>query len=383
MTKRLFDEDVYLRTCKAHIIETTENAVVLDQTIFFPVGGGQSADSGTIDGILVTDVKEKNGIIYHYMDSFPTSKEVTLNIDWDKRLDGMQQHCGEHILSGIIKDAYNGNNKGFHIGKDFITIDIDTKIDEEMLIHIEDLANDVIYQNIELKFDYVDDDSEFDFPVRKDVTVDENIRVVTIPNVDCVACCGTHPHRTGEVGIIKLYKVEKNKGMSRIFFKCGQRALLDLRRKTDIVKTLNQEFSSDDKTVLERFYADKEKNDQLKKSYIELNRKLIDQNIEEQLKEDEAYQLLIFDYLPSQDMNYVIKKVSEVMNTVLLVYSKSEFKVMLSHDGSFDVKCNEIFKEIKNYGGKGGGSQKVAQGVFNGNEAGMTFVDYIVGVLND
>lgn len=382
MTKRLFDENVYLQESKAKIIDRTEEAIILDQTIFFPVGGGQEADGGTINGLVVKDVREKNGTIYHYMDEQPTEIDVELKIDWDKRLDGMQQHCGEHILSGIIKDVYDGNNKGFHIGKDFITIDIDKKIDNDMLLVIEDLANDAIYKNIELIIDYPEDDSPFDHPVRKDVTVDENIRVVTIPGVDCVACCGTHPHRTGEVGIIKLFKVEKNKGMSRIYFKCGKRALLDLRNKADIVKTLNQEFSSDDKSLLERYYADKEKNETLKKSFIELNRKQIEVTIKEQVNEEKDLQCLVFDQLAGQDMNFVIKKVTEKLNAVILLYSKSANKVMLSHDGSFDVKCNELFKSVKEYGGKGGGNLKVAQAMFTDTEEGMRFVDYLVEAID-
>lgn len=381
MTKRLFDENVYLKTCEAKIIERTENAVILDQTIFFPTGGGQYADKGTINDSVVVDVKEKEGVIYHYVDKMVESDDVVLTIDWDKRIDEMQQHCGEHILSGVIKSLYDGNNKGFHIGKDYVTIDMDIKITDEMLVAIEEAANQAIYDNLEIQFTYADDQSEVDLPVRKDVTVDENIRIVTIPDIDCVACCGTHPHRTGEVGIIKLYKVEKNKKLHRIFFKCGKRALSDLRRKTDIVRTLNQEFSSDDLTLLERYYADKDKQEQLKKAFITLNRKSIDEDIDKQLDDQMAYQKLVFDNLSGQDMNYVIKQVSDKMNTVLLVYSKSDKKIMLSHDGSKDVKCNEIFRSIKTYEGKGGGSPKVAQGVFEDNEKGLAFVDYVVSCL--
>lgn len=377
MTKRLFDENVYMTSCQAKIVERTDDAVVLDQTIFFPTGGGQYADKGTINGVEVVDVKEKSGVIYHYVKEMIQENQVELVIDWDKRLDEMQQHCGEHILSGIIKQLYDGNNKGFHIGKDYVTIDMDIKITADMLIEIEDKANDVIYKNISLEFTYADDLSGVELPVRKDVTVDEDIRIVTIPNVDCVACCGTHPLRTGEVGIIKLYKVEKNKGMHRIFFKCGRRALEDLRRKTEIVKAFNQEFSSDDETVLERYYSDKSKWEQLKKSYITLNRKQIDNTVREQINKDSSYQLILFDVLSGQDMNYVIKQVSEKLNTVILIYSNSEKKVMLSHDGSHDVKCNEIFKTIREFGGKGGGNTKVAQGIFEDNDAGMMFVKYI------
>lgn len=383
MTRRLFDEDVYLKECQSKIIRRTEDAVVLNQTIFFPTGGGQYADKGTINGVEVVDVKEKDGVIYHYLKEMIDSDDVFLSIDWNKRLDEMQQHCGEHILSGIIKKLYDGNNKGFHIGKDYVTIDIDRPISDDMLVTIEDEANEVIYKNLTLEFTRVDGKGDVELPVRKDVTVEENIRIVTIPDVDCVACCGTHPHQTGEVGIIKLYKVEKNKKWHRIFFKCGKRALLDLRQKTSIVKVLNREFSSEDETLLERYYGEKEKYDQLKKSYIEINRRSIDDEINKQLVMTNTYQYLLFEHLSSQDMNYVIKQVSSKLNTVLLIYSRSERKVMLSHDGSFHVKCNEIFKSIRDFHGKGGGSMKVAQGIFNQNEDGEAFVSFVMSQLKD
>lgn len=381
MTKRLFDQDVYLTKSTAKVLERTDMGLVLDQTIFFPLGGGQSADKGTINGINVIDVREKDGLIYHKLEDQLLEDQVTLEIDWEKRHDEMQQHCGEHILSGIIKKEYDGNNKGFHIGAEYVTIDIDKKMTEDMLIHIEDLANDVIYKNIEIEFSMAGDESQVDLPVRKEVTVEENIRIVTIPDVDCVACCGTHPKRTGEVGLIKLYKVEKNKGMSRIYFKCGKRALLDYRRKTDIVKVLNKAYSSDDTTLLERYNQDRDKNESLKKAYITLNRNQIDAEIDRQVT-DKSYQVLTFEILSSQDMNYVIKKVAEKMNTLLVIYSVSEKKIMMSHDGSHDIKCGDLFREIKNYGGKGGGNAKVAQGVFEDNEAAKSFMTYLVEVIN-
>lgn len=381
MTRRLFDEDVYLKTCTAKIIERTEDAILLDQTIFFPVGGGQSADRGTINDLEVIDVKEKEGVIYHYMEEMPEGDDVVLKIDWEKRFDEMQQHCGEHILSGIVKKLYDGNNKGFHIGKEYVTIDMDIKIDKAMMKTIEDAANDAIYENIPLDFTYADDKSGVALPVRKDVTVDENIRVVTIPNVDCVACCGTHPHRTGEVGLIKLFKVEKNKGFHRIYFKCGKRAMADFYKKAEIVKTLNQEFSSDDSTLLNRYYSEKEKQESLKKSYIALNRKSMDDQVLKTLDPSKSYQKFVFENLSGQDMNYVIKSVSDKMNTVVLIFSKSEKKIMLSHDGSHDVKCGEVFRKIKEFGGKGGGNHKVAQGVFEDVEAAMIFVTYVESEL--
>lgn len=381
MTIKLYEQNVYLKNTKAKVIQIIEDGYVFDQTIFAPFGGGQDADKGTINNIEVKDVRDKDGHIIHYLADQLTDETVIMEIDWAFRLDQMQQHCGEHILSGIIKDKYNGNNKGFHMGSDYVTVDIDIQITNEMLDEIELAVNDVIYQNIELSFDYSVDLEGLDLPIRKAATVEEDIRVVTIPGVDCVACCGTHPTRTGDVGLIKLYKVEKNKGMSRIYFKCGRRAVEDLNRKTKIINQLNKQYSSDDSTLLDRMASEKDKYEKIKKQFIALNRDIIDTYIEKNTDESKAYQKMVIDYLPSQDMNYVIKKVSEKMNTVILVYSKSENKVMLSHDGSHDINCGALFRSIKTFNGKGGGSMKVAQGVFEDLDDGLKFIDYLVSNL--
>lgn len=392
MTRKIYEDNVYKVEHEAvieNIINDGHIAVVLNETIFFPVGGGQSADRGTIDGIEVLNVIEKDGEIYHIIESMPKNNKVILKIDWDRRFDQMQQHCGEHILSGIIKSKHNWDNKGFHLGDDFVSIDIDiNNITKEIIDDIEDLANDAIHRNIELKITTLEDANQVvDFPVRKELTVVGDIRVVMIPGVDCVACCGTHPARTGDVGLIKIYKTEKNKKMTRIFFKCGKRALGDLRKKTDLVQKLNQMYSSDDDTLLELIRLEKEKNENLKKKYIKLKREQIDKQIAAKLKVEYNIVDMIFDDLSSSEMNYVIKKISENRNAVILLYSKSENKIMLSHDGSRNIDCGQIFKSIKLSGGKGGGSSKVAQGVFNNEQDGLIFfkvvMSQIIGAADD
>lgn len=381
MTIKLYESNVYLTKTSAQLEEEVSGGYVFDQTIFAPEGGGQYADLGEINGIEVSDVKLINGQVVHFLKKQLVNKSVEMRIDWDHRLDQMQQHCGEHILSGIIKDLYDGNNKGFHMGKEYVTIDIDCKITLDMLDEIETRANDIVTSNIEIEFEYSSTLDQLDQPIRKDATVMEDIRIVTIPGVDCVACCGTHPLRTGDVGLIKLYKVEKNKKLSRIYFKCGKRALLDARRKTRIIQTLNQKYSCDDQTLLDRMATEKEKYEQIKKAFIKLNRSLIDETIKKDLQEDQAYQLLIFDFLPSQDMNYVIKKVAEKMNTLLILFSKSECKIVISHDGSQKINSGQLLKDIKDYHGKGGGNQKTAQGVFDQLEDGLKYIEVIKGKL--
>lgn len=381
MTKRIYEDDVYKLEHKATVVSISDDfEVILDGTIFFPVGGGQSSDKGTIDGIKVINVIERDNEVIHILESAPTNTVVKLKIDWNFRLDQMQQHCGEHILSGIIKSYLDGNNKGFHLGKDYVTIDVDLKnISIEEINHIEELANDAIYKNIKIKvsnFNSMDEAKKS--PVRKNITVDSDIRVVEIPGVDCVACCGTHPERTGDVGIIKIFKTEKNKGMTRIFFKCGKRALTDLKIKTELINELNKKYSSDDTTLLNRINIEKEKSEKIKLEYIILKRKQLDIIVENKLIDTSKFVVFKFSELLSNDMNYIVKKVIENKDIIVLLYSEIDKKVMLTHSGNLDLDCGMIFREIKKYNGRGGGNKKVAQGSFETKEDGFNFTSFII-----
>ncbi len=152
MTKRLYELDVYQRSLSTDVVgrieEEGKKFLLLKETIFFPEGGGQPCDLGTIEGIEVLDVRERGEEVYHEVASFPENDRVQCQLNWDRRLDHMQQHCGEHILSGVIFKLYGGVNKGFHMGKDMVTIDIDLKeITPDMVLKIEKDSNDVIYRN--------------------------------------------------------------------------------------------------------------------------------------------------------------------------------------------------------------------------------------------
>jgi alanyl-tRNA synthetase len=185
---------------------------VLDKTIFFPEGGGQPCDTGYIDDARVAYVFEKEGIIYHRIDKLIPEKKVLAKLDYDRRLDHMQQHCGEHILSGVFLKLYGGRNKGFHMGEDYVTADIDLEdITEEMVNKAEERANIDIYKSKLVKTYVVDKEQADKLPLRKELKVDSDIRIVDIEGVDIVACCGTHPRLTSEVGIIKVLKTEKYK----------------------------------------------------------------------------------------------------------------------------------------------------------------------------
>ena len=224
-TKRLFKDDVYLKNAQACITSLSEvdgkALVTLEQTIFFPTGGGQSCDQGTINGLRVLDVYQDAQNIYHLVDTtadgLKTGQQVVLNLDWEHRFDNMQRHCGEHILSGIFHREFGGVNRGFHMGDKYMTIDISleddpafTKITWDMAMLAELEANKVIWQNLPVITRHFEDRSEAEsLPLRKALNIDDDITIVCVGSIenpsDCVACCGTHPSSAGQVGMIKIY----------------------------------------------------------------------------------------------------------------------------------------------------------------------------------
>ncbi len=356
-------KDVYLDTLETTIIERKDHALVLEDTIFFPGGGGQAPDRGTINGIQVVDVKEVDGVIYHYVKEEIEGDAALLELDMDKRIDDIQHHSAEHILSGLIKKHYDGNNKGFHMGSEYITIDIDIKFTKEMLHELEILSNEVVYKNIDIT--YSTDTST----VRKELTVEENARVVNIEGVDSVGCCGTHANKTGEICIIKILKSEKNKEYTRIYFKAGKRALKDYQMKSEVMDVLNRNFSSDDTTLIEKYNIEKEKQNQLKSDYLDLNKLYMD-DVMKRTKGN----VFIFDIL--SDFNYVQKKLIKKLDSYFIIYSKSEHKIML-HANCSNLSARDCFKNIKAYHGRGGGSDKVASGVFDNDKDGLSFLESI------
>ena len=272
-TKRLFKEDVYMKEAEAVITSLSETndgkvALTLDRTIFFPTGGGQSCDRGTIAGFKVTDVYEDEAAddIIHIVDASPadfeTGTAVYLILDWEHRFDNMQRHCGEHILSGMFFREYGGVNRGFHMGDQYMTIDISlearpefTSITWDMAKHAEECANEAIWQNQPVITRHFDTKKEAqNLPLRKALALEKDITIVCVGSVenpsDCVACCGTHPAAAGQVGLIKIFKVEPNKGMFRIYFEAGKRAFLKYQQELDTLTALSNSLSAGTDDVL-------------------------------------------------------------------------------------------------------------------------------------
>ena len=388
MTIRIYEKNVYQKKCNSSVIDLIEKDgkkfVVLAQTLFFPEGGGQPSDTGYIDDSKVKYVFEKTGVIFHEVDKFPDEKVVECNLDWDKRMDSMQQHCGEHILSGIIYREYKGVNKGFHLGEDYVTMDIDIEnISEEMKDNIEMLSNLAIYENNPVKTVIADSkDKASKYNLRKEVMVEDNIRVVTIENTDAVACCGTHPKKTGEVGIIKILKIEKNKGMSRIYFKCGKRAFEDYRLKHDLIGKMNGIYSANEKNLMEKIQSERVKYEDIRENYRKMKTMLIDSWVEDR-KDFQCPIIHETEHFDSGDFKNLCKKMSDKgFSYEMLIYSKVDFSLIACNFVKENINWGQLFKEnIGKYNGAGGGNKNMAQGKFKSYDELLDFVNYISQLL--
>lgn len=219
--------------------------VILDQTAFYPEGGGQAADTGTLGTVRVLDVRERGGAIVHLCDG-PVTVGQTLEgtIDYNLRFDRMQQHSGEHIVSGLINRRWGFHNTGFHMGTESTTIDFDGVIPAEALPELERLANEAVWQDLEVNCSVPAPEVLPTIPYRSKRALPWPVRIVEIPGYDICACCGTHVARTGEIGIIKLLSVIPFRGGVRMEMACGNRALGILNRAYDQNRQVSQAFSA-------------------------------------------------------------------------------------------------------------------------------------------
>ena len=247
-TEKLYYVDPFLKEFTATVLDCQAGkngyTVTLDRTAFYPEGGGQPADHGTLDGAAVTDVHEKNGVIFHNVDrAVEIGKTVSGSIDWARRFDHMQQHSGEHICSGLICGQYGCDNVGFHMGTDIVTIDFNADIPWEELLEIEGQANRYIQEDhpIDIQFHRGAELDAIDYRSKKPLEGD--VRIVAFPGADCCACCGTHVLRSGQVGLVKFLSVQKFREGVRIELLCGQRALDYLSRTWEQAKTIGQHLS--------------------------------------------------------------------------------------------------------------------------------------------
>ena len=248
-TRKLYYEDCLLREFTAEVLscEKCEKgfAVILSATAFYPEGGGQACDLGTLGEARVLDVQEREEAVVHYCDCpLETATTVTGVIDWQRRFDLMQQHTGEHMVSGVIHKRYGWHNVGFHVGSEVVTIDFDGIVPQEDLPAIEAEVNAGIWADLAIRCWYPSPEELPNVGYRTKKQLPWPVRVVEIPGFDKCACCGVHTERTGQVGLVKLFTSVGCRGGSRLEMACGRRALEMLNQVFDQNRQVSQAFSA-------------------------------------------------------------------------------------------------------------------------------------------
>jgi alanyl-tRNA synthetase len=237
MCEKLYEADAYLAEFTATVLDVKPEGehfwIALDRTAFFPEGGGQAGDLGYLGDTRVSDTQEKDGNIYHKTDrALPIGATVCGRVDFAVRFDRMQNHSGEHIVSGLVHRHYGYDNVGFHLGDEEMTLDFSGPLTREQLDAVEDEANAAVFANLPITVSYPASEALASIDYRAKLALTEGVRLVTVVGIDVCACCAPHVRRTGEIGLIKLLDFIRYKGGVRIRMACGSRALADYREKS-------------------------------------------------------------------------------------------------------------------------------------------------------
>lgn len=366
MTKKLYDVDSHSTKFEATVIDSYPLddgfVTILDQTAFFPEGGGQASDIGFIDEAKVYDVQIKDEIIYHYTtNQFQKGDKVNGKIDFERRFDFMQQHSGEHIVSGVAHSLYGCENVGFHLGIDIVTLDFDKPLTKEQILKIETLANEAVFKNVKFNTYYPDEQTLSTLNYRSKKELEGAVRIVEIENTDVCACCAPHVNTAAEIGIIKLLDSEKLRGGVRIEMKCGKRALEDYNEKYDNVRKISSllaikqnEVAKGVERLLDTISDQKFKITGLKKQIIDSKVLNFENNLEK---------TCVFESdLEIKELQIYADALYKNYGGIRAVLSESENGFSFAICGESD-SLDEFFKKFKTeFTVKGGGRNGMVQG---------------------
>lgn len=371
-TRKLYYEDSTLRTFSAQVLDCRAAKsgwdVVLDQTAFYPEGGGQSWDLGTLGDANVTQVTERNGEILHRCDrAFSVGERVTGEIDWLRRRKLSQQHSGEHIVSGIICRRYGYHNVGFHMGAEAITVDFDGPIPAEVLTEIEAEANEAVWRNLPLHVWYPEPEELARLPYRSKKKLEGRVRIVEIPGYDMCACCGTHVVRTGEIGPVKILSMVKFHQGVRMEMLCGAQALDYLNAVFAQNRKVSQLLSAKPLETYDTALRMKEELDRMKFRYTALENQGFARTAEELRGRGDV--LLIREGLSPDSLRRLACAVMETCGGMCAAFSGAggtyQYAVAQA-DGDVRPFVRQLNGRLH---GRGGGMPNLAQGSVKASEA--------------
>ncbi|WP_244833854.1 DHHA1 domain-containing protein [Clostridium sp. BJN0001] len=398
MEKIYYDKkyDKEFTTDVNEIIEKDGKVILtLNKTAFFPGGGGQHCDKGTIDDANLLDVYEENEIVYHVVDKKPSkTKDVLCKIDWERRLDGMHQHLGQHILSGAFFDLFNANTFAIHLGEDISSVDLYGLFSEEQIREAEKYANKAIANGLSV-LSFVPSIEELKkLNLRRALPkTDEEIRIVKIGDTyDINACCGLHPSNTSELRLIKIKKYEKHKEGTRIEFLAGNRAVYDSYKKDEFQNSICKLLNCNENEALNSI---NNLNNELKKSNEQnkrLNAELIKYQAQDFINSSDKINEynLVHKIFTDSDSKYLSNLASEIVkndNIITLFALKSQEKTNLIFACSKNIKgikMGDILKEaVSILDGRGGGSPFLAQGAGKNTEKTEDAINFAINKIKE
>ena len=374
MTEKLYDKDSYLKEFQATVVsceqknETTWR-ITLDKTVFFPEGGGQTGDSGWLNDVKVADTREKNGVIYHETKApLEVGTKVAGKIDFAIRFDKMQQHTGEHILSGIVCSTYNYNNVGFHLSSEITTLDFDGELSEEQVRELEIRVNQAIHENIpvQVKFPTKAELAEMDY--RSKIEIEGQVRIVEIPGIDRCACCAPHVKTTAEVGLLKIQSFDRHRGGCRLTIVCGMRALKDYQQKQESVGKVSAALSAKPEKIGEAVEHLQEQQAKLREQLNHIQAMYLQEKLDKIHAEDQC--ICIFEEaLDSIAMRNFVNGAMERCDGICGAFIGNDEKGYHYILGSKELDVREISKQLNaKFNGKGGGKPQMVQGSLNGTK---------------
>ena len=390
--EKLFYIDSYIKNFTAEIEEVKEVDdkfhVLLNKTAFFPGGGGQYCDLGIIDNINVLDVYEENDKIYHVLEKKPNRiHKVKCEIDWDRREYGMQHHFGQHIISACFNNEYKAKTVGFHLGKDFSTVDIEGFFKEEDILKIEKMCNEIIRENITVEFLNITKKEAKKLKIKEDLSkLGDNIRVVKIDDIDMNLCCGVHMKNTLDLRVIKIKKFEKYKKATRIEFLCGTKAIEEMLKRENYLNKICKLLSSNEEDAYKSIENLNNKLNEVNKENRRLEEIISNYEVKEIIESAEKINNMnvIVKVYENKTMNYMNKianKIIEKENNIGLFALKNDDRLNLLFACSKNLEkmdMNILLKDsIKLIDGKGGGSKVLAQGGGKNNSNLDSLFDYV------
>ncbi|MBZ5751841.1 alanyl-tRNA editing protein [Metabacillus rhizolycopersici] len=377
-TEKIYYDDQYKQSFKTNLVKQDQNEdgrlyVVLEKTAFYPTGGGQPHDTGTLNDVQVYDVEEIDGEIRHYVErSLDEHENIVGQISWERRFDHMQQHSGQHILSAAFEDVYGYKTISFHLGKDHCTIDLEVpNLTEEEVNQTETLVNEVILENRLIEAKWVSEEDLSHYSLRKELSVSENIRLVMISNFDNSGCGGTHPSSTAEVGAIKILHWEKQKRNIRVYFVCGARVMKQLQVKHQVIQSLTSVLNAPQEKLIDAANQIRQYSKNLEKKVDELKNELLtyeaNKHIDHaQLKNNQKIVQSIYENRSISELQQLSRLITSMASDVIVFFiseNEDKFQLVCTRGKDLDINMKQVLKEVLPViNGKGGGNDSLAQG---------------------